>query len=236
MLARSRLSVSQAGYNTVMEILAVGARALVLPFAEGAESEQSLRARLLAERGLLSLLEPPIEPARLAARHRGRASAAAASSPGALDLGGAAETARQLAGMLAMTEAWQRLADELDRWAPGTATFWWRDDDAVAPSPALDRLLGLGSQPLALAVIPAEMVPELAGYLTGRKVDVLQHGYAHRNHEPPDGQEGGARRRPPRRCGAGGAAPRRPAARRRLRRPGPAGAGAALEPDRRTSH
>jgi peptidoglycan/xylan/chitin deacetylase (PgdA/CDA1 family) len=84
-----------------------------------------------------------------------------------------------------MTEAWQTLASELDRWAPGEATFWWRDDDAVAPSPALERLLGLGAQPLALAVIPAEMVPELAGYLTGRKVDVLQHGYAHRNHEPP---------------------------------------------------
>ena len=66
LLARSRLSLSQAGYNTVMDILAVGARALVLPFAEGAESEQSLRARLLAERGLLSLLEPPIDPARLA--------------------------------------------------------------------------------------------------------------------------------------------------------------------------
>jgi hypothetical protein len=88
-----------------------------------------------------------------------------------------------------MREAWHRLADELDRWAPGTATFWWRDDDAVAPSPALERLLGLGSQPLALAVIPAEMVPELAGYLTGRKVDVLQHGYAHRNHEPPEAKK-----------------------------------------------
>jgi predicted glycosyltransferase len=99
LLARSRLSLSQAGYNTVMDILATGARALVLPFAEGAESEQSLRARLLAERGLLSLMEPPIDPARLAAsieaaliRPRPR--------PGALDLDGAAETARQLAGML----------------------------------------------------------------------------------------------------------------------------------------
>ena len=84
-----------------------------------------------------------------------------------------------------MMDAWQRLAGELDRWAPGTASFWWRDDDAVAPSPALDRLLGLGSQPIALAVIPAEMAPELAGFLANRKVDVLQHGYAHRNHEPP---------------------------------------------------
>jgi hypothetical protein len=88
-----------------------------------------------------------------------------------------------------MTDAWQRLAGELDRWAPGEATFWWRDDDAIAPSPALERLLGLGSQPLALAVIPAEMATELAGFLADPhnacRVDVLQHGYAHHNHEPP---------------------------------------------------
>jgi len=91
-----------------------------------------------------------------------------------------------------MTDAWQRLAGELARWAPGAATFWWRDDDAVAPSAALERLLGLGSQPVALAVIPAEMRPELAGYLAGpagRKVDVLQHGYAHRNYEPPEAKK-----------------------------------------------
>ena len=99
LLARSRLSLSQAGYNTVMDILAVGARALVLPFAEGAESEQSLRARLLAERGLLSLMEPPIEPARLAAAIEA-ALRRPRPQPGALDLDGAAETARQLAGML----------------------------------------------------------------------------------------------------------------------------------------
>ena len=99
LLARSRLSLSQAGYNTVMDILAAGARALVLPFAEGAESEQSLRARLLAERGLLSLMEPPIEPARLAAAIEA-ALRRPRPQPGALDLDGAAETARQLAGML----------------------------------------------------------------------------------------------------------------------------------------
>ncbi|MFI5017858.1 MAG: glycosyltransferase family protein [Dongiales bacterium] len=99
LLARSRLSLSQAGYNTVMDILAVGARALVLPFAEGAESEQSLRARLLAERGLLSLMEPPIEPARLAAAIEA-ALRRPRPQPGALDLDGAAETVRQLAGML----------------------------------------------------------------------------------------------------------------------------------------
>lgn len=82
--------------------------------------------------------------------------------------------------------AWQRLDAELDRWQPGQATFWWRDDDAISPGLALDRLLGLGPQPLALAVIPAEIKPSLPDRLAGLPVDVLQHGYAHRNHEPPE--------------------------------------------------
>ena len=97
LLARSRLSLSQAGYNTVMDILATGARALVLPFAEGAESEQSLRARLLAERGLLGIAEA--EPVRLAAAIDA-ALARPRPGPGSVDLDGAAETARQIARMI----------------------------------------------------------------------------------------------------------------------------------------
>ena len=95
--------------------------------------------------------------------------------------------------------AWQRLDAELDHWQPGQATFWWRDDDAISPGLDLDRLLGLGPQPLALAVIPAGMKPSLPDRLTGLPVDVLQHGYAHRNHEPPERKKaelGGARPAP----------------------------------------
>jgi hypothetical protein len=86
----------------------------------------------------------------------------------------------------AVQEAWERLAAELDLWAPGRASFWWRDDDAVAPTAALDRLLALGLPPLALAVIPANLDPALPACLAGRPVTVLQHGFAHRNHEPPE--------------------------------------------------
>lgn len=68
LLRSCRLSVSQAGYNTVMELLAAGSRAVVVPFAEGGESEQPLRARLLAARGLLTVVEPDgLTPGRLAA-------------------------------------------------------------------------------------------------------------------------------------------------------------------------
>lgn len=57
LMARCRLSVSQGGYNTVMDILQARPAAVVVPFAGGAEVEQSMRARLLADRGWIELVE-----------------------------------------------------------------------------------------------------------------------------------------------------------------------------------
>lgn len=84
--------------------------------------------------------------------------------------------------------AWRRLADELDRWraAGRIATLWWRDDDAVTSTPALERLLDVhrcSGVPLALASIPARADAALAAALESYpRVAVLQHGYAHENH------------------------------------------------------
>ncbi|WP_374373842.1 glycosyltransferase family protein [Dongia sp.] len=75
LLASCHVSLSQGGYNTVMEILALQTPALVVPFAEGAESEQTLRATILAERGALDCLgADALAPRELAARldHRAR--------------------------------------------------------------------------------------------------------------------------------------------------------------------
>ena len=83
---------------------------------------------------------------------------------------------------------WQVLQDELDTWteAGRVATFWWRDDDASGPSPALERLLRLRSRyrvSLALAVIPENCDPALPPLVrSGEGVCVLQHGFAHCNH------------------------------------------------------
>jgi predicted glycosyltransferase len=52
LLAHARVSVSQAGYNTVVDLMAAGCRAVLVPFGRGAETEQPTRARLLADRGL----------------------------------------------------------------------------------------------------------------------------------------------------------------------------------------
>ena len=85
-----------------------------------------------------------------------------------------------------MSDGWVALDRELDVWrARGReATLWWRDDDAVEPSPALERLLALRPGcPLGLAVVPAAVEASLDRELTD-SVDVLVHGFAHANHAP----------------------------------------------------
>ena len=104
---------------------------------------------------------------------------------------GSPPSARHAARDQSRATTWSALRAELDRWAAAgrTATFWWRDDDAVTVTPALETLLSLCEDhrtPLALAVIPQGAEPSLADRLAGSPapVTVLQHGFAHRNHAP----------------------------------------------------
>ena len=57
LLANCALSISQAGYNTVAEILQARARSVLVPFAADGEAEQTLRAQALAARGAAQLVE-----------------------------------------------------------------------------------------------------------------------------------------------------------------------------------
>ncbi len=50
LVTNAALSISQGGYNTVMEVLEAGTRAVIVPYAGGAETEQTLRAHELARR------------------------------------------------------------------------------------------------------------------------------------------------------------------------------------------
>ena len=91
----SALSISQAGYNTIMDILRAGARALVIPYEAKGETEQRLRAEILAAKGVLTLLPAAdLSPGRLA--EAVGAALAAPPSPPEVDLSGAATTARLL--------------------------------------------------------------------------------------------------------------------------------------------
>ena len=99
LLANCTLSISQGGYNTVMEVLATRCRAVVVPYAGGLETEQTLRARLLAGRGALTVVdESALSPATLAAAVEAALSGPRPDAAG-LDTGGAAATARMLSAL-----------------------------------------------------------------------------------------------------------------------------------------
>lgn len=102
-IRRASVSVSQCGYNTTLDLLRAGTPAVVVPYAEGGEDEQTRRAERLAAMGALRMVPPTeLDARRLAAevadivRFR--------PAPVALDLDGRTTSARivaELAGVLA---------------------------------------------------------------------------------------------------------------------------------------
>jgi len=59
LLRGAALSISQAGYNTVVDTLCCADRAVLVPFATDRETEQADRALWLAERGLVASVAAP---------------------------------------------------------------------------------------------------------------------------------------------------------------------------------
>lgn len=100
LLRRCHASVSQAGYNTTMDILEARAPAVLVPFATGDETEQTARAAALAKRGWAELLpEDQLNPVSLAAAI-GRAVARGRPDASALRRDGSGETARIVRDLL----------------------------------------------------------------------------------------------------------------------------------------
>lgn len=67
LLAEAAVFIGQAGYNTIMDIVATRARAVLVPFEQGRETEQRLRAEGLAASGTATLLpEDRLTPSALA--------------------------------------------------------------------------------------------------------------------------------------------------------------------------
>lgn len=109
LLANCALSISQGGYNTVTEILATGARAVCIPFSTGRESEQSLRCRLLADRGMLQYIDEPTLSAERLASAVDRALEIKSADHPAVAMDGAAQSAALL--LQAMDSRRARSAD-----------------------------------------------------------------------------------------------------------------------------
>ena len=102
LLRNATLSISQAGYNTVVETLACADRAVLVPFGTARESEQTDRAAWLAERGLVtSLVAESLSPDTLAAAVDRALQGPSIRSFPPFDLNGAAATAALLHQRLA---------------------------------------------------------------------------------------------------------------------------------------
>ncbi|WP_285294544.1 glycosyltransferase [Aureimonas altamirensis] len=195
LLAAARLSVSQAGYNTAADLAAAGTPAVLVPFEDGGEQEQRLRAEALAADRVAMLLdaarlngETLLSCVRtgLAELPRGAPGAPPDGARQAVRIAEAAVRRRDATEM-----SFAALVDRLDSLhAQGTVMdIWWRDDDAADDTPQLRRLLALRQRhgvPVALAVSPFLIQPALPRLLREEAgVDVLLHGLEHRNNAPP---------------------------------------------------
>lgn len=97
------LSISMGGYNTIMNILSTGTRAIVFPYTANDDQEQYIRAEKLHQLGVIDVIHPDaLEPAKLAAVIR----TALLRNPAHLecDLHGAEESARLLKQLLQPAE------------------------------------------------------------------------------------------------------------------------------------
>jgi len=108
LMAAADAVVSMGGYNTTAEILAVGARAVIVPRSwrsgehgargkTGVDAEQLVRAEGLARLGAVRMVDPrTLTPAGLAAEIREAASQSAPTLPKEIQLQGAAQVADRL--------------------------------------------------------------------------------------------------------------------------------------------
>lgn len=199
LLAGAAVSVSQAGYNTAVDLLHTGTPAVLVPFEDGRETEQRLRAERLAALGLAQILpEAALSPQALAQALRKTASRPARPLP-AIRLDGAERTVAVVEGLRARrapvvarpSPNWSPLDHVLRRTADAgrTVAWWWRDDDAVAHTPALDRLLEVARAydlPIVLAAVPGGTERSLTQRLGDEpQAFSVVHGFRHANHAPP---------------------------------------------------
>ena len=102
LIKRARLSISQAGYNTMTDLLNSDTPAVVIPYAEAGEIEQTLRARALQDRGrLVALNQSDLDAASLA---QAMAKSISTNTTLAVDLNGADNSANAITRWLNSAE------------------------------------------------------------------------------------------------------------------------------------
>jgi predicted glycosyltransferase len=191
LMHQAALSISMAGYNTCMNLLKTGTRALVLPFTGHKNDEQTIRAKKLEHRGLLQVLKPDdLTPDRLAARMM-----ASLTTPSpdqhSINTDGANHTAATIESLATQTRGRLTASDTLlastspihqtDQWLRTLRQFldakeaqeqdlhlFLRDDDVDVDEDSLTHLLDLAlarSIPMNLEIIPGRLTPACTAIL-----------------------------------------------------------------------
>ena len=97
LLAQAQLSISQAGYNTVSDVLQAKCRAVLVPFSAGGETEQLDRAMRLQELGVASFVaDDRLSEQHLVAAITTAMSQAPGTGAAVIDAEGAGNTVRIL--------------------------------------------------------------------------------------------------------------------------------------------
>jgi predicted glycosyltransferase len=194
-LRGAAVSISQAGYNTCLDVLRAGVPALLVPFTTDTEDEQRKRAFRLQERGAVKVVEQQdLIPTHLATEIRHLIDSKVNATQ--LDLHGAETSTVLITSMLrrksflksvssaSWLDALRRALDTASRSIP----FFFRNDDVGWENARLFALLDLFNNhdiPIDLAVIPKAISQITAKRLCKfGTVSIHQHGYAHLNHEP----------------------------------------------------
>ncbi len=183
-LTYADLSISMAGYNTCMNIISTGIRALVLPFMGRGNEEQRIRAKKLQKRGIVTILDPDkLQPAYLAKTIRDTLDTEASLPRSLPDIQGAKNIPLLLDGLIEWSKAaapfvqktldwhadsrseWQ---DHLRRGLEGlaetrqTVHVFLRDDDIDDDEESLRHLWDITLSydvPLNLQIIPEKLTP-----------------------------------------------------------------------------
>ncbi|MDC4206937.1 MAG: glycosyltransferase (plasmid) [Candidatus Manganitrophus sp.] len=204
-MKRADLSISMAGYNTCMNILTAGTKALLLPFAGNQNEEQTIRAEKLEALGVAGMIRPEeLRPAFLAEKIVRALKAEPVLI--SLDMRGAGKSARFLSEMSRTSvrrgkRRMEKKFDPLERLKPllekmgeekrGIDLFL-RDDDIDNDEETLQYLFDITLArhvPLNLEIIPGALTDAGIKLLDHHKhlhptlFELNQHGWLHLNHE-----------------------------------------------------
>jgi len=100
LLRGARVSISQAGYNTVGDLLQTDCLMILIPFVAGGETEQTVRAERLRALGLADILPEAGLTSEIVANAVSAALAKPRAASAFLDLGGAGKTASIIRSMI----------------------------------------------------------------------------------------------------------------------------------------